>query len=63
MVIDGVVALGGAPLAAVMVEVNAPQVVGVPDRTPVVAFRLRPGGTVPVVTLKVGAGLPVAAKV
>ena len=33
------------------------------DRTPVAAFRLRPGGTVPRATLKVGAGLPVARKV
>jgi hypothetical protein len=36
-------------------------VVGTPDKTPVVEFSTNPGGSVPDVTEKVGAGVPVAA--
>jgi hypothetical protein len=40
-----------------------PAAAGVPEISPVVLFRLRPLGKVPLVTLKVGAGKAVAATV
>ncbi len=49
------VAAGLTPLLAVTVPVNAPVLVGVPDSTPA-ELRLNPGGRLPAVTLKVGAG-------
>jgi hypothetical protein len=63
MVIEGLTALGAVPLDAVTMKVNGPAVVGVPDRTPVVILRVRPPGSVPLDTEKVGAGLPLAVKV
>ena len=47
------------PLVAVTVTVAVPVVVVKPDNRPLVE-RFRPAGSVPVVTLKVGAGYPVA---
>lgn len=51
---------GAVPLLAVTVKVNDPLVVGVPDITPVVVSSWRPAGSEPVVTVNVGAGVPVA---
>ena len=51
---------GAVPLLAVTVKVNDPLVVGVPEITPVVASSWRPAGSEPVVTVNVGAGVPVA---
>jgi hypothetical protein len=48
-------------LLATTLKVYDPDVVGVPDKTPV-ELRVRPGGRVPV-ELKLGAGLPEAVKV
>ena len=59
----GVTASGLTPLAAAAVNVAAPAAVGVPERTPVVVFRLSPAGRAPEATLKVGAGSPLAANV
>ena len=42
-------------MLAVTVPVNAPTLVGVPEITPV-KLKLSPGGKLPEVTLKVGAG-------
>ena len=50
------------PLVAVRVMANTPPCVGVPESTPVVLFRVTPVGSVPV-SLKVGAGVPVAVTV
>ena len=47
------------PLVAVTVSVAVPVVVVMPDNRPL-GERVRPDGSVPVVTLKVGAGYPVA---
>ena len=63
MVIEPLTASGAVPFAAVTVKVNAPAVVGVPDRIPVVVSRVRPPGSAPLATEKVGAGLPLAVKV
>ena len=63
IVIDGVTASGLAPFVAAIVNVAGPAAVGVPDRTPLVVFRLNPAGSAPELTRNVGAGLPVAAKV
>ena len=52
------VALGSTPLLAVTVPVNVPATVGVPLITPAL-FMLRPVGSAPDVTLKVGVGEPV----
>ena len=51
-------------LVAVTLNVNVPVVVGVPDRTPA-ALSVSPvgNGPVDVVSVKVGAGLPLAVKV
>ena len=55
------VASGAVPLVAVMVIGYVPldPMIGVPDSTPVVELRVTPVGSVPV-SLKVGAGKPVA---
>ncbi len=50
-------------LVAETVNVNVPDPVGVPDSTPVVACKVRPGGRLPELTEKVGDGLPVAVNV
>jgi hypothetical protein len=50
-------------LLACTVKVYAPPTVGVPERTPVVGFSVKPVGNVPLATLYVGAGKPDAAKV
>ena len=47
------------PLVAVTVSVVVAVVVVKPDNRPLVGERFRPAGSVPVVTLKVGAGYPV----
>jgi hypothetical protein len=52
-----------AELVAVTTPVNVPFAVGVPVRAPVVAFSASPLGNAPEVMLKVGAGVPLAAKV
>jgi len=54
------VASGAVPLLAVTVKVNDPLVVGVPEITSVFASSWRPAGSEPVVTVNVGAGVPVA---
>ena len=63
IVIDGVTASGLTPFVAVTVNVAGPAAVGVPERTPVVLFRLNPAGRAPEDTRNVGAGLPDAANV
>jgi len=60
MVISAVTASGLTPFVARTAKVNGPVVVGVPDRTPVVASRLNPGGRAPLATANVGAGYPLA---
>ena len=57
------VALGDVPLAAWMVKVNAPAVVGVPFNIPLAALRVRPAGKVPEATLQVMGVVPLAVKV
>ena len=52
------VAFGSVPLVAVSVTGNDPLCVGVPDSNPA-ADSVRPVGNTPLVTLTVGAGLPV----
>ena len=47
IVMFGVTASGLTPLVAVTVNVARPAVVGVPERTPLVAFRLSPAGRAP----------------
>jgi hypothetical protein len=54
---------GAIPLLAVMVIVEEPTVVGVPEIPPVVPLRLRPAGRLPAVTANVGLGVPVAVTV
>ena len=53
------------PLASVAVMVNGelPVVVGVPERTPVEAFKLSPGGRLPAVTAKVYGAVPPLAEI
>src|SRR5262245_3135150 len=46
-----------------MLGVKVPSVVAIPLITPVVVFRFNPGGSMPLVTEKVGAGTPVAVTV
>ena len=53
------VATGLTPLLAVTVPVNTPLPVGVPETTPA-ELKFSPGGRLPEVTLKVGAGEPPA---
>ena len=48
-----------SPLDTVIVKLNSPSAVGVPDRTPA-SLRVSPGGRPPVVTAKLPGGLPVA---
>jgi hypothetical protein len=47
-------------LLAVIVPLNVPAVVGVPEIKPDVEFKLTPVGNEPVATEYVGAGVPVA---
>ena len=54
------VAFGSVPLVAVSVTGKDPLCVGVPDSSPA-ADSVRPVGSVPAVTLTVGAGVPVIA--
>jgi hypothetical protein len=63
MVIELVTALGLTLFVALMVNVDGPAVVGVPDNEPEAAFNDKPAGNEPEFTANVGAGLPVAAKV
>ena len=56
------VALGSVPLAACTTKLKLPGVVGVPERTPVLLFRLRPAGSVPLVILHVIGVVPLAVK-
>ena len=44
------------PLVAVIVTVELPPAFGVPEMTPLEAFKLNPEGRVPAVTANVGAG-------
>jgi hypothetical protein len=60
IVIAGVTSVP-AEFVAVTRKVLDPAVVGAPERTPVVGFRLRPAGSEPELTEYVGAGLPEAA--
>ncbi len=53
------VAAGLTPLLAVTVPVKVPLLVGLPEMTPA-ELKLNPGGRLPDVTLKVGAGVPLA---
>ena len=46
-----------------VVKAEVPMLDGVPESSPVVPSRVRPGGRFPLPTEKVGAGIPVAAKV
>ena len=57
--LDAVPPLPGA-FRAMILNVNVPDCVGVPEITPVVSFRLNPGGRVPVLLQVIGA-VPVAA--
>ncbi len=50
-------------LVAATSNVEIHVVLGVPDRTPVLGSRARPGGNEPADTLNVGAGLPDATNV
>ena len=50
-------------MAAWTAKLEVPVTVGVPDSTPDVAFRESPAGSTPLVTEKVGAGLPLAVNV
>ncbi len=52
-------ASGLTAFVAVTVPVNKPPLVGVPEITPAV-LKLRPGGRLPELTLKVGVGEPLA---
>jgi hypothetical protein len=68
IVIDGLTTLGRTageetPLVALIVKVEEPGEVGVPERTPVIGFKVRPAGSDPDDTLKVGAGFPDATNV
>ena len=63
IVMEGVTASGLTPFVAAIVNVAGPAAVGVPDRTPVVVFKLNPAGSAPELTRNVGSGLPVAANV
>jgi hypothetical protein len=47
---------------AVIVKLNWPAVVGVPEITPVVALSVRPGGSAPLETEKVYGGVPPVAE-
>ena len=49
-----------ATLVAVTVNVETPEPFGVPDNTPVVALSVKPLGKLPVASVNVGDGLPVA---
>jgi hypothetical protein len=48
---------------AVIVKLNWPAVVGVPEMTPVVALSVRPGGSAPLETVKVYGAVPPVAEI
>ena len=56
------VALGRVALAAWTTKLKLPVAVGVPERTPLLPFRVRPVGGVPLVMLQVIGVVPVAVK-
>lgn len=58
-IVTGCVALGSAPFAAVTLKVNEPAVVGMPAMAPVDAFRVSPGGNVPL-EVHVAGAVPLA---
>jgi hypothetical protein len=57
-----VLATGFTPLDAETMKEETPAMVGMPESTPVVPFSERPAGREPLVTVKVGLGLPLAVK-
>jgi hypothetical protein len=59
----GCVALGATPLLAVSTPLKLPAVVGVPSISPELALSTSPGGSAPLLMLKVGAGNPLAVSV
>jgi hypothetical protein len=50
---DAVFAVGVSESVAVTVKLVGPVAVGVPEMTPVLAFRVRPAGRLPTVTAQV----------
>ena len=56
------VAFGIVPLAACTTKLKVPVAVGVPERTPVLVFRVRPAGSVPLMVLHVNGAVPLAVK-
>ena len=58
--LNACVASGPIPFAAANEPANVPAVLGVPSTIPNTESSERPGGSIPVATEKVGAGLPVA---
>lgn len=50
-------------VARITIGPNVPVAVGVPERSPVAAFNVTPGGSVPDCTEYVGAGKPFAVKI
>ena len=48
---------------ALTLKLNVPSVVGVPDITPLAAFKLRPAGNVPLDIDQVSGAVPVAVRV
>lgn len=56
-------ALGNVPLAAPITKPETPTCVGIPLKTPVTPFKIRPVGNIPEMRLQVLAGLPDATKV
>ena len=57
------VAFGAVPLAACTVKPNDPAELGVPLMMPLVEFKVRPGGVVPLITVQVIGVVPAAVKV
>lgn len=57
--------LPGQPFAsvAVIVKLNCPAVVGVPEMTPVVELSVSPGGSAPSETAKIYGGVPPTAEI
>jgi hypothetical protein len=56
MVIEPVTASGLTLFVALMVNVDGPAAVGVPDNNPVLALRVKPAGNEPEFNANVGAG-------
>ena len=61
--VEACCALGAVPFVAWMAKAKEPLVVGVPLKTPLVAFNARPPGNVPEATVQVIGVVPVAVKV